>query len=109
MMTTCKDFDTKNLTGEALRIASVVKLVMGEGVSGGGCKAFYSPQEWIEKGEEYGARSTLILVHDGGDLAPYCNYDYECYGLIEKMNKALGEFGYYIENCTSWYSAVYKV
>lgn len=108
MMTTSKDFDTSHLSGETLKIANVVKLVIGEGASGGGCKAFYTPKQWAEKGEKYGTKSKLILVHDGGDLAYYCNYDYECYGMIEKLSKALGEFGYYVESCTTWYSAVYE-
>lgn len=107
-MTTCKDFDTSHLSGEALRIANVIKLVLGEGASGGGCKAFYTPKEWKEKGEKYGTNSKLILVHDGGELAPYFNYDYECYGMIEKMDKALKEIGYYAESCTCWYTAIYK-
>jgi len=108
MMTTCKDFDTSHLVGESLKIASVIKIVLGEGASGGS-KAFYTPKQWEERGESYGHKSSLIVVHDGGDLAPYCNYDYECYGLIEKMDAALKEIGYYLESCTCWYSAVYKI
>ncbi len=107
-MTSCKDLDTKGLRGEAKKIASVIKIIAGENASGGGCKAFYTPKQWEEKGESYGLKSQLIVVHDGGDLAPYFNYDYECYGMIEKMNKALQEIGYYAESCTCWYTAIYK-
>ena len=109
LMTTCKDFDTSHLSGDAIKIANVIKLIMGEGASGGGCKAFYTPKQWAERGESYGQQSALIVVHDGGDLAPYCNYNYECYRLIEKMDAALKEIGYYLESCTCWYSAVYKI
>lgn len=108
MMTASNDFDTSRLSGEALKIASVIKRVLGKGASGGGCKAFYTPQQWAERGESYGRNSALVVVHDGGDLAPYCNYDYGSYDLIEKMNAALKKIGYYLESCTCWYSAVYK-
>lgn len=76
--------------------------------STGGCKAFYSPAEWRERGEEYGLESELILCHDGGCLAPCCNWDYECYALVEKLRKALEKAGCWVEQCTSWYSAVYR-
>ncbi len=109
MKTISKDFDTSSLSGDALNIANTIIKVLGEGASGGGCKAFYSPAQWIERGEKYGTKSTLVVVHDGGDLAPYCNYDYEKYDLIEKMDNSLKEIGYYLESCTCWYSAVYKI
>lgn len=31
----------------------------------GGCKTFYSPKEWQEKGNRYGTKSVLIVVYDG--------------------------------------------
>lgn len=49
-----------------------------EDMSTGGCKAFYSPIEWAERGESYGRGSKLIIVYDGGDLRPYMNMD-ACY------------------------------
>ena len=60
------------------------------------------------RNEKYGLDAVLILVHDGGDLARFCNYDYECYRAIERLAAALGKAGYFIENCTGWYSAVYR-
>ena len=46
---------------------------------------------------------------NGGDFAPFFNYDYMQYKKIEAMNKALSQIGYYAESCTCWYSAVYKI
>lgn len=67
--------------------------------------AFRSPRSWDD---DYGGDSKLILIHDGGALAPYCSLDYEDYGLVEELVVALANIGYYAEQCTSWYSAVYK-
>jgi hypothetical protein len=38
---------------------------MGADASGGGCRAFYTPEEWKERGESYGLTAKLIVVHDG--------------------------------------------
>lgn len=77
--------------------------------SGGGCRAFYTPAEWEARGEKYGSGSELIVVHDGGDLAPSFNMDYCCYESVEEVQKALERLGLYAEQCTSWYSAIYKI
>ena len=74
----------------------------------GGSKVFASPKEWAEKGEKYGLNSHLIIVHDGGDIAKLCNPDYEEYDLMDKFQKFIDSLGYYLEGCTSWYSAIYK-
>lgn len=77
----------------------------------GGCKAFYTPHQWRERGEEYGTESLLIVCHDGGDLAAMLNWDYfhgkEDYERFEELQRRLGLEGMYIEGCTCWYSAVY--
>ena len=76
----------------------------------GGCKAFYSPKQWAERGEEYGLDSELIVVHDGGDLRNVFNYDYAAessYRFMEQMNAALKEQGLWFECCTCWYAAIY--
>lgn len=74
----------------------------------GGCKSFYSPDEWRVRGEEYGCESELIVVYDGGSLRPFFNLDAECYSLNEEMRKALDEAGLHVEECTGWYAAVYR-
>ena len=76
----------------------------------GGCRPFYSPQEWKEHGEEYGTDAVLIVVYDGGDLRYFFNPSAEwgASKLCDKMRKALAKHGYYYEQCTGWYSAIYK-
>ena len=73
----------------------------------GGTRAFYSPAEWRERGEQYGTKSVLVVVHDGGGLAPCCNLDYEAYDLHDALVKTLDKHGVWIEQCTCWYSAIY--
>ena len=74
-----------------------------------GCRAFYSPAEWRERGESYGLNSLLIVVYDGGSLAPYFSLDQDAGSLYEKMSKALEKIGCYTEECTGWYSAIYPL
>ena len=109
-----KDFDTSELKGKSKALADSITGWMtaryGQEPYGGGCKAFYSPKEWKKRGEDYGTESLLILCHDGGDLAPLCNWDYECYKSMEDFNDFLQQkHGVYLEQCTSWYSAVYPL
>jgi hypothetical protein len=75
----------------------------------GGCKPFYTSEEWLARDELYGTDSELVVVYDGGDL-------YEFFGTYamfpswyEKMSQALEKVGSYREACTGWYSAVYPV
>ena len=74
----------------------------------GGCKTFYSPKEWRERGELYCRESYLIVVYDGGDASYIFNADHEygwCYEneLIDRLNKA----GLYYECGTHWYCGIY--
>lgn len=89
------------LNEEERTIAKTILAVVGADLEG----AFRSPSEWDD---DYGQDSQLILIHDGGALAPYCSLDYEDYDLVEELVVALANIGYYSEQCTSWYSAVYK-
>jgi hypothetical protein len=73
----------------------------------GGCRAFYSPQEWQARKETYGLKSVLIVSHDGGELAAVFNMDYEMYDLCDEMNQTLAASGLMHEPCTTWYTAVY--
>ena len=34
----------------------------------GGCRAFYTPEEWRAKGWEVANNAVLVCVHDGGDM-----------------------------------------
>ena len=77
--------------------------------STGGCHSFYSPQEWADRGEQYGLESELIVCHDGGALAPRFNLDYLEYDKYDAMLVALNEGGVFPEACTTWYSAIYQI
>ncbi len=78
--------------------------------STGGCKAFYTPKEWEARGEQYGTKSHLILVHDGGIFSDYNDYNMDCDGgWIEATRKELEAIGLYVEPCTCWYVAFYEI
>lgn len=106
-----KDFQYQHLNQEQQNIAKAIigyaDHIFGK-ASGGGCKAFYTPEEWKERGEDYVTDAVLIVCHDGGDLAPLFNWDYCAYELREKMDEVLKKLGFFPEQCTSWYSAIYK-
>lgn len=57
--------------------------------------------------DQFGGDSEAIVVHDGGPAAPYFNFDYCQYEATQLMQDALAAKGYRVEQCTSWYSAVY--
>jgi len=75
----------------------------------GGCPAFRTPEEWAARGESYGLKSVVVVVHDGGDVGNYFSFDREQYNLVEDVNAALGKIGLYAEQCTCWYSAIYPI
>jgi hypothetical protein len=82
-------------------------LIDNDALDTGGCKTFYSPAEWKARGEEFCLGAELIVVYDGGGVAPFFNYDYECYSVVDLMVKALDEVGLYSESATCWYSGIY--
>jgi hypothetical protein len=99
---------SRHLQGERKAIAEIILKVMGETDSSCNCECFVSPEEWAKRQERFANNALLVLIHDGNDLSKFCNYDYMQYELIAKMDAALKEHGYYIENCTTWYSGVYS-
>lgn len=107
------DFDTDHLSGKARTLARAIvdwlTARYGKAPEGGGCRAFYGAKAWKERREDYGTTGVLVLVHDGGDLAPYCSWDYCHYAALEDFREFLEGRGYYVEQCTSWYSAVYPI
>lgn len=74
----------------------------------GGGGTFYTPQQWADRDELYGLGSLLIVTHDGGNHAPYFNVDYGQYAAQERLGTRLEVAGFWCEQATSWYSAVYK-
>jgi hypothetical protein len=93
----------------------VVAFLKARGMtSAGGCKVFYSPGEWRERGEEYGREACLIVAHDGGDHARAFSFDAcyvhgqaEEYEACEAMQDSLDKVECHAEQCTTWYSAIY--
>lgn len=75
----------------------------------GGCRAFYSPAEWRERGEDYGLRSELIVVYDGGQVREPFDPSGSSWTHEDEMARALREIGVYPERCACWYSAIYLV
>jgi hypothetical protein len=106
-ITTCPDFKTDHLRWHERVIAEAVLRALPAEATGGGCQAFWSPDKWKQRGEHYGTNSLLILVHDGGDLAPLCNPDYGMPLCMRALEAELREMGLFVESCTCWYSAVY--
>ena len=107
-----KSRDKYLTAGDQIRLQKLILFVARSSISEfstGGCTPFYSAKQWKDKGEEYGLSSKLIVCHDGGDLAYFFNWNYGAYESIEKMRKALELAGYYAEQCTGWYTAIYKL
>lgn len=58
----------------------------------------------------YGKGALLILVHHPGEkLRPYVDYECREYGKVGRLATALGANGFFVEDCTGWYSAVYEI
>ena len=81
---------------------------ISENPSDGGCKAFYKASEWRARGEDYGTDSELVVVYDGGDLYSICNTTAGCPSFDDSLQEELFKKGYFFEQCTTWYGAVYK-
>ena len=94
--------------GRAGHATILAVLAKNDRMDTGGCKTFYSPVEWRERGEEYGLSAELIVVHDGGDVAALFNYDYDAINLQNEILLALSDAGLFAEPCTCWYTAIYK-
>lgn len=94
---------------ETRRAAKIVRdyLVRHEVIEHGGGGKFYTPAEWRDRGESYGLDALVIVTHDGGDHAGCFNWDYEQYGLLEGLMEHLRGHGLWMEQCTSWYTAIF--
>ena len=96
----------KGRDAAAVIVAFLKKRDMSDPCGGG---RFYTPDEWEERGEQYGIGSLLIITHDGGEHAPAFNWDYEAYDLMEELRQELSKIDVYVEQCTSWFSAIYPI
>jgi uncharacterized protein (TIGR02996 family) len=87
----------------------ILDFLLAEGLTGTcGCQAFYSSQQWKERGEEFGPDSLLILVYDGGDIDTCMDPLKGQHELVDRFQQHLERNGFVIEPCTHWYSAIYE-
>ena len=92
-----------------LAYQAVMSVVARHGLQySGGCKVFYSPKQWRDRGEEYGTSSHLIVVYDGGSHREIFEPEYG-FQVQEELNVELRKHGLYFEHCTGWYSAIYDI
>jgi len=75
---------------------------------------FYTPQEWADRGEQYGVNSEMVIVFEGNPL-------YHTLNMLDVMGdfgpnisrydlftEQLAELGFYIELGHSWNAGIYK-
>ena len=102
------------LSRKARQLAHAIRdHLISEGVETGGCTTFYSPAEWRDRGERFHS-DHLIVVYDGGGVAPYFSLDAtalpwsgpEAYHRYEAMMALCKEHGFYFEEATGWYSCI---
>jgi len=98
----------EGLSAKGRKAAQAIIKLIGKDADGGGCKAFYTPEEWADRGESYGTKSLLIVCHDGGDHARFFNMDYCDYKAFDRQCQELSKHGVYAEQCTGWYTAIYE-
>lgn len=87
---------------------AIIALLKKKRVKIGDGKVFYSPAEWAARGERYGNNAELVIVYDGEQLGDAFSYDRENYKMIEAMDNALKTTSTFTEQCTTWYSGIYK-
>ena len=92
---------------ECLTVAKLVnEFIAANDIGSDGGNAMYSTEKWKERGEDYGNMAVLVITHDGGCHADMFTNPYA--PEYEKLVEYLGEYGYYPEQCTGWYSAIYR-
>lgn len=95
------------LSDAGITACMTIMNALPESLDTGGCRTFYTPKEWEERGELFCTDAELIVVFDGGDVAPYFNMSYCQMDLVEKMQTALEKVGMYYEYGMSWYCGIY--
>ena len=107
-----EDFRTSHLRGDAKKLAeSIKKLVRdmnGEEPDGGGSTAFVSPAQRRRMGWSPVKGTVMVLVFDGGDLAPYMNPNYGDKAKYNAMQDLIRRMGYWTEYETGVEASVYK-
>lgn len=76
----------------------------------GGCKAFYTPEEWSMNGRGPSVDPGVVLVvcHDGGNMAPRFNLDYEQTAMYDRVDLFLDHRNLWRESQTRTITHVFK-
>lgn len=88
-----------DLNPEQLAVLEIIEKTVGDGC----IHAIEHPGT-----QKYGVCSVFLIRHEPG-IGKYFSYDEQKYSFIHDMEIALGNIGYYAEQCTLEYSAIYKV
>jgi hypothetical protein len=75
----------------------------------GGCRAFYSPEEWRGLGHSCGPGALLVVCHDGGSVGDAFSYDNGRYKLIEAMARELAKIGVFAEQATTTHTVIFPI
>ena len=66
----------KGLSKIGLKVAKAIRsYAKKRNLRSYGNTTFYSTQQWKDRKEDWGTESELVIVHDGGDMARFFNYD----------------------------------
>lgn len=91
--------------------AAIVGLLREDGATfTGGARTFYTPAGWAALGHPQHPAAVLIVHYEGCDVAPYFSHDADAdtsYVHLNKMVKVLEAAGFWSEEITTAYSAVY--
>lgn len=112
MIETLDSSNVGYLPPDAMRVAKIIRTFMRRNCphpQWDGSTSFYSPAEWKECGELYGLASVLIVTHDGGELARFCDWARQDYRAMKRFSKRLAVAKLCVEQCTCWYSAIYHL
>ena len=93
----------------AQAVYEVLVDLLGKEPDCGGCRTFYSMDEWKARGEKYCLGAEVIVCHDGGEVAEVLSLDYGNYTLYDKFQEKLSKKGYWFDHGTNWYTGIYKL
>lgn len=106
------DFRTSHLRGDAKKLAEAIKKLVremnGSEPDGGGCPAFITTAQRRRMGWSPVKGTVMVLVFDGGDLAPYMNPDYGDKAKYNAMQDLIRRMGYWTEYESGVEASVYK-
>lgn len=100
------------LSRKARKLAVAIAKLAKQRDWNAGQKVFWSPKEWKEKGEHHGLNAELVILHEGGNHAPFFSldhsYDTGSYDQYEEQLKFLSQYGFFCEGLYTWSSGIYE-